>query len=270
MTAVADTNALPLRAPPITAHQAATAARALDEEEAKRSHLVIALTGAHAYGFPSPDSDLDLKGVHVLPTSRLVGLSKPAEHASRLEVIDGVEIDYASNELGQVLSGLVRGYGSYYERLLGMWILRTTAAHASLRPLVEGSFSRRVFAHYRGFATGQLAEAMNAGAPTAKKLLYVLRTALTGTHLLRTGKLVTDLTQLMDEHGFADATELLEVKRQGERSPLPEPMASRWKLRAAGAVALVEAAHDSSPLPEEAPNVAELEAWLIEERRRRF
>jgi predicted nucleotidyltransferase len=256
--------------PPITPHQAATAARALDDEEAKRAHIVIALTGAHAYGFPSPDSDLDLKGVHVLPTSRLVGLARPAEHASRLEVVDGVEIDYASNELGQVLAGLLRGYGSYYERLLGMWILRTTPAHAALAPLVERSFSRRVFAHYRGFATGQLAEAEAAGAPTAKKLLYVLRTALTGTHLLRTGRLVTDLTQLVDEHGFADATELLEVKRQGERTPLAEPLASRWKARAREALARIEAAHDGSPLPEEAPNAAELEAWLIEERRKRF
>jgi predicted nucleotidyltransferase len=256
--------------PPITPHQAATAARALDEEEAKRAHIVIALTGAHAYGFPSPDSDLDLKGVHVLPTSRLVGLSPPVDHASRLEVMDGVEIDYASNELGQVLAGLLRGYGSYYERLLGMWTLRTTPAHAALVPLVERSFSRRVFAHYRGFSSGQLVEVMSGGAPTAKQLLYVLRTALTGAHLLRTGRLVTDLNQLAPEHGFADAAELLEVKRQGERTPLAEPMATRWKRRAREVVPLIEAAHESSPLPEEAPNAAELEAWLIEERRRRF
>ena len=256
--------------PPITPHQAATAARVLDEEEAQRSHLVIALTGAHAYGFPSPDSDLDLKGVHILPTRRLVGLSRPAEHASRMQIIDGVEIDYASNELGQVLHGLLRGYGSYYERLLGMWILRRTPAHAELAPLVERSFSRRVFAHYRGFASGQLAEAEAAGAPTAKKLLYVLRTALTGAHLLHTGRLVTDLTLLAPEHGFADAAELLEVKRQGERTPLAEPMASRWKARARDALARIEAAHDASPLPAEAPTAAELEAWLVDERRKRF
>jgi predicted nucleotidyltransferase len=255
---------------PITPHQATTAAAVLDEEEAKRSHLVIALTGAHAYGFPSPDSDLDLKGVHVLPTSSLVGLSRPVEHASRMEVIDGVEIDYATNELGQVLAGLLRGYGSYYERLLGMWILRTTPAHAALVPLVERSFSRRVFAHYHGFATGQFKEALSSGAPTAKKLLYVLRTALTGTHLLATGRLVTDLTQLMDGHGFADAAELLEVKRTGERAPLPPALAERWLSRVQEVFPMLEKARDASVLPEEPANREELEAWLVEERRRRF
>jgi predicted nucleotidyltransferase len=255
---------------PITEHQARTAAHALDAEEAERAHLVIALTGAHAYGFPSPDSDLDLKGVHVEPTGRLVGLSRPAEHASRMQIVDGVELDYASNEIGQVLAGLLRGYGSYYERLLGMWILRTSADHAALVPLVERSFSRRVYAHYHGFATGQFREAEASGAPTAKKLLYVLRTGLTGTHLLATGRLVTDLTALMDEHGFGAARELLAIKRTGERTQLPADVATRWLAESRRVFELLDAARAQSPLPEEAPNVAELEAWLVDLRRRRF
>ncbi len=260
----------PVPRPPISEHQAQTAARVLDHEETRHTHLVIALTGAHAYGFPSPDSDLDLKGVHVLPTSRLVGLAKVTEHTSRLEIIDGVEIDYASNEVGQVLAGLLRGYGSYYERLLGMWILRSTPEHEALRPLVVRSFSRRVHAHYHGFASGQHREAEAAGTPTAKKLLYVLRTALTGAHLLATGRLVTDLTALMDEHGFAAARELLEIKRTGERAPLPVPVATHWLAETRRVFEILDAAKQRSPLPEEAPNAAELEAWLIELRRARF
>ena len=37
--------------------------------------LVFAtISGAHLYGFPSPDSDYDLRGVHVLPLREVVGL----------------------------------------------------------------------------------------------------------------------------------------------------------------------------------------------------
>jgi predicted nucleotidyltransferase len=37
--------------------------------------LVFAtISGAHLYGFPSPDSDFDLRGVHVLPLPEVVGL----------------------------------------------------------------------------------------------------------------------------------------------------------------------------------------------------
>ncbi len=256
---------------PITDHQARVAAAdALDVEEGKRSHLVIALTGAHAYGFPSPDSDLDLKGVHVEPTCRLVGLSSPASHASRLEIIDGVEIDYASNEIGQVLSGMLRGFGSYYERILGMWILRRTPELEELGELACRSISRRVHAHYHGFATGQLRDAESTPTPSAKKLLYVLRTALTGAHLLSTGRLVTDLTALLDEHGFQHASELLEIKRTGERAPLPAPLAARWVNEVRRALEVVDAARARSPLAEEAPNRNEIEAWLIALRRARF
>src|SRR5690606_29702253 len=41
-------------------HQRAVAERVLNEEDTARRHLVVHLSGAHAYGFPSPDSDLDL------------------------------------------------------------------------------------------------------------------------------------------------------------------------------------------------------------------
>lgn len=45
----------------LTKQQGAVMSRVLAEEEARREHLVVYLSGAHAYGFPSPDSDLDLK-----------------------------------------------------------------------------------------------------------------------------------------------------------------------------------------------------------------
>ena len=66
----------------LSAHQAEVARRFLAERERERTHLVIYLSGAHAYGFPSPDSDLDLKCVHVAPTRALVGLEPVEEPAT--------------------------------------------------------------------------------------------------------------------------------------------------------------------------------------------
>ena len=36
--------------------------------------LFATISGAHLYGFPSPDSDFDLRGAHVLPIDKVVGL----------------------------------------------------------------------------------------------------------------------------------------------------------------------------------------------------
>src|SRR5438132_12645918 len=42
---------------------------------AQRYPLLFAtISGAHLYGFPSPDSDYDLRGAHVLPLDAVVGL----------------------------------------------------------------------------------------------------------------------------------------------------------------------------------------------------
>jgi len=38
--------------------------------------LFATVSGAHLYGFPSPDSDWDLRGVHVLPPAELLGLKE--------------------------------------------------------------------------------------------------------------------------------------------------------------------------------------------------
>jgi predicted nucleotidyltransferase len=250
----------------LTPHQTAVSDRVLDEEGRARRHLVVSLSGAHAYGFPSPDSDLDLKAIHIAPTRDLVGLSPPVLHANRLEVIEGVEIDYSSNELGGVLAGILSGNGNYVERVLGALSLRTSPEHASLKPLVERSLSRRIHRHYAGFARGQLHEFDTAAEPTAKKLLYVIRTALTGIHVLRTGRVVTDVTGLLDEYGFAEARELVQQKRAGERVVLDPSLRDKWRSRVENAFAQLDAARDASVLPEEAPNRAELEAWLLDVR----
>ena len=248
--------------------QTAVTNRVLGQESAVRRHLVVSLSGAHAYGFPSPDSDLDLKAIHIESTPRLLSLSPPSLHFDRMEVIDGVEVDYTSNELHPVLVGILGGNGNYIERVLGALALRSSPEHEELRPVVERSLSRRVYRHYHGFASGQLRGFENAAVPTAKKVLYVLRTALTGVHLLRTGELVTDVTRHLDEHGFATARELVDRKRAGERAELDVATRERWLREVGRAFALLDDARDHSPLPEDSANRAEVDSWLKSVRRR--
>lgn len=55
--------------------------------------LFVTISGAHLYGFPSPDSDYDLRGVHVLPLAEIVGLSAGRETIESSQTVDGLEID---------------------------------------------------------------------------------------------------------------------------------------------------------------------------------
>jgi len=252
----------------LTAKQAEVARRFLAARAGERAHLVIYLSGAHAYGFPSPDSDLDLKCVHVAPTRDLVGLDPVPEARDRIEVVDGVELDYGSNELAQALRGAIKGNGNFLERLFGDLVLGgDPGLIAEARTVVRPVLSRRVARHYAGFAASQL-HAFD-DKPTAKRALYVLRTAATGRAALAHGEIVTDVAQLA---AFVppEISQLIEVKRRAERQLLDDAQVAAWRVRLAAAVQAVDAATATSPLPVDPPDaaVAAIDAWLRGVRKR--
>ncbi len=252
----------------LTAAQRAVMARVLAEEERVREHVVVYLSGAHAYGFPSPDSDLDLKAIHVAKTAELLGFDVPAPTVDRAEIIESVEIDYTSNELAHALAGILAGNGNFIERVLGRMTAASSPLLAELKPLTQASLSRRVHRHYRGFGQNQLR--FLEKEPTAKKLLYVLRTTLTGIHLLESGELEADLTRLMGRYGIPEASALVVRKRAGERVAVDPNLVDAWRSRIDALFARLDSARDSSPLPEEPPNGDEVRDWLLTVRRAKF
>mgnify|MGYP000875009363 FL=1 len=54
--------------------------------------LFATISGAHLYGFPSPDSDVDLRGAHILPIKNVVGLEVREETVEDSRVIEGLEM----------------------------------------------------------------------------------------------------------------------------------------------------------------------------------
>ncbi len=61
--------------------------------------LFATLSGAHLYGFASPDSDFDVRGVHILPLREMVGLDVGRETVERTSLRDGLEIDLVTHEV---------------------------------------------------------------------------------------------------------------------------------------------------------------------------
>ena len=61
--------------------------------------LFITISGAHLYGFPSPDSDFDLRGAHILPAREILGLLNKNDTIERSGLRDGVEIDFVTHDI---------------------------------------------------------------------------------------------------------------------------------------------------------------------------
>lgn len=227
----------------------------------------VGLVGAHYYGFPSPDSDLDLKGIHLAPTPALLGLAPPPDTHDVLEVFEGVEHDLTTHEAQKALALLLRGNGNVLERLMTPLQLVESPDVEALRALAEGALSKRFGAHYRGYFGGMCREHARADAPRAKTLLYAYRVALTGVHLLRTGEVVGDVVETARAHGVADVEELVAFKRDaGEKTALPADLDDKHRARWPTLEAMLEDAIEKTALPGEPTNVGAVDAWLVERR----
>ncbi|MCX4583132.1 nucleotidyltransferase domain-containing protein [Streptomyces sp. NBC_01481] len=159
--------------------------------------LFAAVSGAHLYGFPSRDSDVDLRGVHLLPIADLVGLREPEETRSRMWDRDGVEMDLVTHDLRKFVQLMLRRNGYVLEQLLSPLVVHTSDAHAELVSLAPGVLTSHHAHHYRGFANTQWRLFEKTGE--LKPLLYTFRALLTGIHLMRSGEVQAHLPTLLNE-----------------------------------------------------------------------
>lgn len=217
--------------------------------------LVFAtVSGAHLYGFPSADSDIDLRGVHLLPVADLVGLRAPVQTLSRMWDRDGVEMDLVTHDLTKFARLLLRPNGYVLEQLLSPLVVHTTPAHAELADLAPDLVTSRHAAHYQGFAATQLKLFGKTGE--LKPLLYTFRVLLTGIHLMRTGQLLAHLPTLAEQENAPDyLNELIAAKADAEHLLLNQldspPARDRLDADILALRARLETARASTHLPTE-------------------
>src|ERR1700750_789387 len=94
--------------------------------------LFATISGAHLYGFPSPDSDYDLRGAHILPLREAVGLLLPPDTGKVEEIRDGVEIDLETHDVLKYFTLLVQKSGNMLEQIYSPLVLATHPLHEEL------------------------------------------------------------------------------------------------------------------------------------------
>ncbi|MEU3415910.1 nucleotidyltransferase domain-containing protein [Streptomyces sp. NPDC006658] len=179
--------------------------------------LFATVSGAHLYGLPSQDSDVDLRGVHLLPAADLVGLREPEETRSRAWVRYGVELDLVTHDLRKFVRLMLRRNGHVLEQLLSPLVVHTSEAHRELAALAPGVLTGHHAHHYRGSAATQWRLFEKTGE--LKPLLYTFRVLLTGIHLMRGGEVQAHLPTLLEQVGGPGyLPELIAAKRERENA----------------------------------------------------
>jgi hypothetical protein len=67
--------------------------------------LFATVSGAHLYGFPSPDSDYDLRGVHILPLEAVTGLNPAQETIEQSQLQADLQLDLVTHDIVSFASG---------------------------------------------------------------------------------------------------------------------------------------------------------------------
>lgn len=213
--------------------------------------LFVTISGAHLYGFPSPDSDFDLRGTHVLPLEDVVGLNEGRDTVEKSGIHDGLEIDLVTHDIKKFMTLMLRRNGYVLEQLLSPLVVHTTPAHQELQQIASGCITKHHAHHYFGFAETQWKLFQKAEPPHVKPLLYVYRVLLTGIHLMQTGQVEANLPKLNADFQLPYIDDLIARKTGGpekgrlEQADLMFHQREYERLRT-----VLQQSYDDSQLPE--------------------
>jgi predicted nucleotidyltransferase len=227
--------------------------------------LVFAtISGAHLYGFPSPDSDYDLRGCHVLPLRDVVGLDTGRETVESSTVDEGVEVDLVTHDAHKFFGLMLKKNGYVLEQLYSPLVVATTPEHLELKEIGKSCITRHHSHHYFGFSETQW-RLFEKGEPRrVKPLLYVYRVLLTGIHLLRTGEIEANLRHLNEEARLSHVDDLIARKLAGpEQSTIDEADMEFHSREYERLRAVLKSAEEASTLPEAPQARAALNDLLI-------
>ncbi len=212
--------------------------------------LFAAVSGAHLYGFDSPDSDVDLRGVFVLPLREVLGLGQPEETRTVEEVRGGLELDLVTHDVRKFAGLMLNRNGYVLEQLFSPLVVLGGPWHDELKAIGAGCVVRHLRHHYRGFARNQR-RLVTGGEPTVKRLLYCYRVYLTGIHALMSGRIESNLPALLGEYPQEGLTDLVARKRAGgEKDRLESGEADRHRAALDRLEAGLDEAFDASALPD--------------------
>ncbi len=212
--------------------------------------LFVTVSGAHLYGFPSPDSDIDLRGCHLLPLREIVGLGAADETFEKTGEHRGIEVDLVSHDIGKYLRLLVKNNGYVLEQIFSPLVVLGGEFLDRLRPIAAACVTRHHYHHYRGFYANQRKLLDKQQQKRVKPVLYAYRVLLTGIHLLDSGRVEANLLHLNEHFRLPFLDDLIASKVTEQAAPADLD----WPLHAARLEELegrLDRAFAESTLPED-------------------
>jgi predicted nucleotidyltransferase len=238
----------------------AIALRVLSKVEGRP--LFVTISGAHLYGFSSPDSDFDVRGSHLMPLEAALSIVPQKETVEYTGIEDGREIDFVSHDAAKFFRMMLKKNGYVMEQIFSPIVVVGGADLEELRSVAKGCITRHIYHHYRGFYQNQMTMFEKEEVKKAKTLLYAYRVLLTGIHVLGTGEIEANLPKLLEVLPCPGVPELMAAKVK-EKAGIGALDLEAHRRALDGLSARLEQAFAESRLPEEPHEGAALDRFLI-------
>jgi predicted nucleotidyltransferase len=220
------------------------------------------ISGAHLYGFASPDSDVDLRGAFMHSAAEMLRL-RPPDETITIERKSPIDLDWVAHDVRKFARLMTNHNGYVLEQLYSPLVVLTGSEHEELKNLGKGCVTRRCVRHYQGFARSRRKRLLEP-QPTVKHLLYAYRVLLTGIHLMRSGEVISNTITLNDRFRIAAIDELVERKRAGaEKVALEDSDLATHAPLLDDLEAKLSAAHEASKLPEKPTTTKALDDFVV-------
>jgi len=224
--------------------------------------IFATISGAHLYGFASPDSDVDLRGAFMMSASEMLGLHPPSETIT-IEDKTTIDLDWVAHDIRKFARLMINHNGYVLEQLFSPLVVLSTPAHEELIELGKGCVTKPTVRHYQGFARGRR-KRLAEPDPTVKHLLYAYRVLLTGIHLMQTGEMNANIAVLNERFRFTEIDDLVARKRAGaEKMRLDDRDLRDHTGLLDRLEAKLQEAHDGSQLPDGPTSTAALQDFVV-------
>ncbi len=226
--------------------------------------LFVTVSGAHLYGFESPDSDWDLRGCHISPARDLLSLSPGPETHEVMDKTSVPEVDLVTHDARKFFLMMLKHNGYVLEQIFSPLIVHAAPEFDELKALARTCICKQHRHHFFHFGVDQWRLIGGSGAPTVKGLLYTYRPLLAGIHLMRIGEVESNLRTLNAAAGIPEIDDLIARKLAGaEKMLLSSSELDRHRPLFERLCRELDDARERSPLPEEPAGRSALNDLLL-------
>lgn len=195
-------------------------AKLRDIEQAKDVRIICACeSGSRAWGFPSTDSDYDVRFIYVHPTPWYLGITQKRDV---IEVPVDPVLDINGWDLRKAMALLRKSNGPLLEWLTSPVVYQENAdAVSTMKKILPSCFLAKTACwHYLSMARGMVQTICSTDQPRIKTYLYALRSVLCCLWIIQRKSQPPVLFEtlrdtVLDNNGISENVAVLLAKRAG-------------------------------------------------------